>query len=84
MAVMPISLTELNNSTMTLNNSPYKLNDYNKRLTEYGNVILENNKIPKWSDFYRSATDQFENKIGEHEVKKIKLNTNDQRIQNEQ
>jgi hypothetical protein len=84
MAVIPISLSELNNSTMTLNSSPYKLNDYNKRLTEYGNVILENNKIPKWSDFYRSAVDQFENKIGEHEVKKIKLNTNDQRVQNEQ
>lgn len=83
MAVIPLSLTELNNSTMTLNSSPHEIHQYNKKLTEYGNVILENNKIPKWSDFYRSATDQFGNKIGEHEVKKIKLNINDQRIKNE-
>jgi hypothetical protein len=80
MAVVPISLTDLNGSTMTLKNSPYDINEYNKKLTDYGNVILENNKIPKWSDFYRSATDEHGNKIGEHEVKKIKLNTNDNRI----
>lgn len=82
MAVMPISLTSLTNSTMVLNDNPYDIHEYNKRLTDYGNVILENNKIPKWSDFYRSATDQFGNKIGEHEVKKIKLNIEDKRTNN--
>ncbi len=78
-AVMPISLTELNGSEIKLNHNPYNVNDYHKSLTDYGNTILENNKIPKWSDFYRSATDQFDNKIGSHEVKKIKLITNDLR-----
>jgi hypothetical protein len=79
MAVMPISLSNLNESTMNLNKNPYDINEYHKKLTDYGNVILENNKIPKWSDFYRSATDQHGSKIGEHEVKKIKLYTKDER-----
>ena len=82
MAVMPISLSNLNESTMTLNKNPYDINEYHKNLTNYGNVILKNNKIPKWSDFYRSATDQHGNKIGEHEVKKIKLYTKDKRQSN--
>ena len=78
-AVMPISLKNLNNSVMTLKDNPYNINSYHKKLTDYGNVILENNKIPKWSDFYRSATDEHGNKIGEHEVKKIKLFVEDNR-----
>lgn len=78
-SVLPISLTSLQNSTISLNSNPYNVNEYHKKLTDYGNAILENNKIPKWSDFYRSATDQFGNSIGSHEVKKIKLNTNDRR-----
>lgn len=78
-ALMPISLGKLNESTIILNDNPYEINSYHKRLTDYGNVILENNKIPKWSDFYRSATDEHGNKIGEHEVKKIKLHTEDKR-----
>jgi hypothetical protein len=79
MAVLPISLGNLNESVMTLNDMPYDVNAYHKRLADYGIVILNNNKIPKWSDFYRSATDQRGNKIGEHELKKIKLNTEDKR-----
>jgi hypothetical protein len=79
MAVLPISLSNLSESVMNLNDNPYDTMDYYKRLTDYGNVILENNKIPKWSDFYRSATDEHGNKIGEHEVKKIKLHTEDKR-----
>lgn len=79
-AVMPISLTQLQDSVMTLMDNPEDPHAYHQRLNDYGNVILENNKIPKWSDFYRSATDQFGNKIGEHEVKKIRLATEDKRI----
>jgi hypothetical protein len=64
---------------MTLNKNPYDINEYHKNLTNYGNVILKNNKIPKWSDFYRSATDQFGSSRGSHEVKKIKLFVKDDR-----
>lgn len=78
-AVIPISLTQLQNSTMVLKNNPMTPMEYHTKMTEYGNVILENNKIPKWSDFYRSATDEHGNKIGDHEVKRIKLNTEDAR-----
>jgi hypothetical protein len=82
-SVLPISLTNLQNSTITLNNNPHNINEYHKKATDYGNVILENNKIPKFSDFYRSATDQFGNSVGSHEVKKIKLHTKDIRKKNE-
>jgi len=76
---MPISLRGLNESVITLNNNPYDINSYHKKLNDYGSVVLENNKIPKWSDFYRNATDQNGDKIGEHELKKIKLNIEDKR-----
>lgn len=78
-AMMPISLSNLNNSLVNLYSNPYNVHEYHKKLSDYGNVILENNKIPKWSDFYRSATDQFGNSIGSHEVKKIKLSVLDNR-----
>lgn len=78
-AMMPISLTDLNNSSVNLYNNPNDVHQYHKRLSDYGNTILENNKIPKWSDFYRNATDQFGNKIGDHEVKKLKLFITDNR-----
>ena len=81
-AMMPISLSNLNNSILYLNDNPYPVHEYHNRLTEYGSAILANNKIPKWSDFYRNATDQFGNSIGSHEVKKIKLNTEDKRNKN--
>ena len=35
MAVMPISLSNLNESTMTLNKNPYDINEYHKNLTNY-------------------------------------------------
>lgn len=78
-AMMPVSLSNLNNSFLNLYNNPHDIHSYHKKLTDYGNVILENNKIPKWSDFYRNATDEFGNSIGSHEVKKIKLFTEDNR-----
>lgn len=78
-AMMPVSLSNLNDSIVNLYSNPYNAHEYHKKLTDYGNVILENNKIPKWSDFYRNATDERGNKIGEHEVKKIKLFVEDNR-----
>lgn len=79
MAVMPISLTALNESELILNSFQGDINEYYREVQEYASAILENNKIPKWSDFYRSATDQFGNRVGEHEIKKIKMNIVDNR-----
>jgi hypothetical protein len=81
-AMMPISLSGLNNSTLYLNDNTYVVNEYHQKLNDYAKVIIENNQIPKWSDFYRNATDQFGNSIGSHEVKKIKLYTEDKRNKN--
>jgi len=81
-AMMPISLSGLNNSTLYLNDNIYVVNEYHQKLHDYAKVIIENNQIPKWSDFYRNATDQFGNSIGSHEVKKIKLYTEDKRNKN--
>lgn len=81
-AMMPISLSHLNDSVLYLQDNPYVVDEYHEKLNTYAQAIFENNKIPKWSDFYRNATDQFGNSIGSHEVKKIKLYTEDRRNSN--
>ena len=79
MAMIPLSLKGLQDSLLTLSDNPFDITEYGKKLNDYGNVILKNNLVPKWSDFYRSATDEKGNKVGDHEVKKIRLYTEDKR-----
>ena len=43
---------------------------------EYSNYVYEINREGKWTDFYRNAVDHKNNKLGEHQVKNIKLRVN--------
>ena len=43
---------------------------------EYGETAERINQQGKWAGFYRNATDHLGNKIGEHELKVIRLKTN--------
>lgn len=74
-ALLPISLTEINNSEM--NEVEYK-NFKTDQLfeNEYSKAIGDLNKQGKWSNFYRDGVDHKGNKIGFHEVKSIKLKVN--------
>lgn len=75
-ALMPISLTELNNSEMNeqpISNIP---NNFWPS-EEHTKVIREMNMKGIWSNFYRDAVDYLGNKVGKHEVKAIRLKIND-------
>lgn len=71
-AVLPIDLSILQNSSIEIlseNEKPEsKIN-----MSAYSQKMYELNHTGKWSDFYRNGTDHEGNKIGEHQVKTIKL-----------
>jgi hypothetical protein len=75
-AFMPISLGQLKDIEVDV----YKqeLDDAKKKYNEeYDNKFREINQSGQWSDFYRNATDHNGNSLGSHEVKALRLKTND-------
>lgn len=75
-SVMPISLSALNNSEAIMKKYNDLPVDFFPR-EDYGKIVSDINKQGKWTDFYRNGTDHKGNKIGDHEVKAIRLKTND-------
>jgi len=78
-AIMPISLSSLNNSTAIIKKMTDLPRDFFPK-EDYGQIVSNINKQGKWSDFYRNATDHKGNKIGDHEVKAIRLKVDDTAI----
>ena len=75
-AFMPISLGQLKNVEVDVHNKiidPEK----NRNNQQYDKKFRENNQSGQWSDFYRNATDHNGNSLGSHEVKSLRLKTND-------
>ena len=73
MAVIPISLTNLQNTELHIkprNDIPIS---YYQDYIGYNEVIGHINQSGKWSDFYRDAVNHEGKTIGEHEVKLIRL-----------
>ncbi len=75
--IIPISLTNLNNTTIEL--VEYKDED---RLKEnenrsYGEAAQEVNKCGKWTDWYRDAVNEKGETKGSHETKVLKLSVKD-------
>ena len=73
--ILPISLSNLQNSTIKLYESHEVPNKFFPDLTGYSEAVYELNKKGKWSNFYRDGVDHKGNKLGSHEVKAIRLNT---------
>jgi hypothetical protein len=74
-AVLPISLTNLqNNFVLEVNNDPVPP-EYWDEVKKYGDAAEEKNKIGDWSKMYRDAVDYTGTAIGRHETKSIKLKT---------
>jgi hypothetical protein len=75
-AVMPISLTDIHGSTLYMK-SPDDMKPIHreKPLTLEGAIEAGNKAALNggWTDYYRDAVDYMGNKLGEHEVKSIKL-----------
>lgn len=73
-AIIPINLSLLQNSEMNIKSYkdfPQNLISVNSQ--EYSQAVYAANREGKWTDFYRNATDHKGNKVGEHQVKTIKL-----------
>jgi len=72
--IVPLSLSDLNNSEMQLNKYD---NDFNKVYnSEYLNKLREvREKENRWAGFYKKATDHLGNKIGKHEVSNLVFKT---------
>lgn len=73
-SIIPISLSNLNNSELTLKKIQ-EMPRLNFDGEEYG---LESQRISNsgsWTHFYRNATDHKGNKIGDHELKVLRLKT---------
>lgn len=73
-SIIPISLSKLNNSELILK----KIETMPKLNFDGDEYAVESQKIASqgsWSHFYRNGTDHNDNKIGEHEVKTLRLRT---------
>lgn len=77
-AFIPISIKDIESYEVNLYDENFS-SDHYKFMEEYGNIANKMVQSGEWSDFYRNATDHNNNIIGEHEVKKITLKTNDYR-----
>ena len=71
-AIMPISMSKLNNSEAIIK----PMSDLPKDFfpdADYGNIVYEINKSGKWTNFYRDAVDHKGQSLGKHEAKALRL-----------
>lgn len=80
--IIPISLTRLKDEDVEILDFN-ETDEYNQRLKSYGDAAQVVNKSGKWTDWYRDAINEKGEKVGEHEVKNLKLKvTNNSRWKN--
>ncbi len=72
-SILPISLTQLQNSEAHLKQIYDLPNDFFKEGPQYSEAVSEINKSGKWSNFYRDAVNHLGISIGNHEVKALRL-----------
>ena len=75
-SVMPISLKALNGSEGIVK-SIHDLPPNFFPDADYGKIVSDINKKGEWTNFYRDAVDYKGNKIGDHEVKMLRLSVVD-------
>lgn len=75
--IIPVSLTNLNNSTIEIVN--YKDEDRSRTESNiaYGEAAQVLNSSGQWTDWYRDAVDENGKTRGQHETKTLKLYVND-------
>lgn len=72
-AILPISLTDLNMSEIHLMSQSEMPDEFKQNDESYSKAVRDINMSGRWANFYRNATDHLGNKLGNHEVKTIKL-----------
>jgi hypothetical protein len=74
-AVLPISLTSLQEDYKLELNESYPGPEFWDELRQYGEAAQEKNATSQWSKMYRDAVDHKGNIVGAHETKSIRLQT---------
>jgi hypothetical protein len=75
-SIVPISLTNLQNSIIEIDDPKNMKNNISLDEKEHLDVVKEKTKNGIWTNFYRDAVNYKGQKIGEHEVKAIRLYVN--------
>lgn len=75
--IIPISLSELNNTCIDIVDYKDPDNKRNKANHSYGEAAQKVNSAGEWTDWYRDAVNEKGETLGSHEVKVLKLSIND-------
>jgi hypothetical protein len=75
-SIVPISLSYLQNSIIEIDNYKNIKNNVVLKEEEHVKIVKEKTDSGKWTNFYRDAVNYKGQKIGEHEVKAIRLYVN--------
>jgi hypothetical protein len=75
--LIPISLTNLNNTTIEIVQYKDEERKREKANTQYGEAAQVLNSSGQWTDWYRNAINEKNESLGSHEVKTLKLNVVD-------
>lgn len=75
--LIPISLTNLNNTVINVVNYFDKDSTRQKANISYGEAAQVLNSKGEWTDWYRNAVNENGESVGSHEVKTLKLGVND-------
>lgn len=78
--IIPISLTNLNNSVITINQYQDLDRSREKANRSYGEAAQVVNSSGQWTDWYRDAVNENKESIGSHEVKTLRLSVKDNTI----
>jgi hypothetical protein len=76
--LIPISLTQLDNTSISVTDYVDINNERSKANIAYGEAAQVINKTGQWTDWYRNAVNEKQESVGSHEVKALKLSVNDQ------
>jgi len=77
--IIPISLTNLNNSRVNIVEYQDKNQSRMKSNIKYGAAAQVMNSSGQWTDWYRDAVNEKQDSLGSHEVKTLKLYVTDHR-----
>jgi hypothetical protein len=75
--IIPISLSELNNTCINIVDYKDKDHKRNKANQSYGQAAQKINSFGEWTDWYRDAVNEKGETLGNHEVKVLKLSVKD-------
>ena len=75
--IIPISLTELNHSSINIAKYSDQENCRHRAIIDYGNASQKINHSGKFTDWYRDAVNEKNELLGEHETKVLRLNVSD-------